>query len=317
MANYITIDGGTTNTRISLVENNEIIDTVKLQIGARAGIDGNSLLKSEIKKGIAEILARNHLTGNDIDRILASGMITSEFGLCNLEHITVPAGIRELNKSMYETVISEVSEIPFVFVRGVKTVGDILDKCDMMRGEETELMWIISEKQGKCIYILPGSHSKLIYTDEDGRITDFTTMLTGEMIYALSSSTILKDAVDLNESGIDSNYLKNGYTYCTENGINEALFKVRVLKNIFKCTPVQTYSFFLGAVLCGEINRILKSEVQKIVIGGKSQIKHAIAQLLKSCSSKEIICLTEEEVNTSTSAGMIKIYEWRGEKNLL
>ncbi len=33
MANYITIDGGTTNTRVSLICNNAIIATPKMSIG--------------------------------------------------------------------------------------------------------------------------------------------------------------------------------------------------------------------------------------------------------------------------------------------
>jgi len=312
MANYITIDGGTTNTRISLVKDNNVIDTIKLQIGAKASIDNNSLLKIEIKKAISQILKRNNFLEDNIDRILASGMITSEFGLCNLEHIATPAGIYELNKNMYEVVINEVSDIPFVFIRGVKTISDNLDKCDMMRGEETELMGIIRNDFGKCLYILPGSHSKLIFTDEDGRITYFTTTLTGEMIYSLSTGTILKDAVDMSVSEINSECLENGYTYCKEKGINEALFKVRVLKNVFKGTPIQCYSFFLGVVLCGEVTTILSSDVQKIVIGGRTQIKQAIAKLLEKHSNKEIICLSENSVNISTTLGMIRIYEMKG-----
>ena len=38
MSLYITIDGGTTNTRITIVKNKKIIDTIKLNIGARIGI---------------------------------------------------------------------------------------------------------------------------------------------------------------------------------------------------------------------------------------------------------------------------------------
>ena len=67
-------------------------------------------------------------------------MITSEFGLYNLPHITVPAGIKELYDAMKEVTIPEISEIPFVFIPGVKVTGEGLHKTDMMRGEETELV---------------------------------------------------------------------------------------------------------------------------------------------------------------------------------
>ena len=54
---------------------------------------------------------------------------------------------------MEKVVLSEITEIPFVFIRGVKTFSESFEDTDIMRGEETEIMGIISEKYGKCIYI--------------------------------------------------------------------------------------------------------------------------------------------------------------------
>ena len=42
MANYITIDGGTTNTRVNLVSEGKVEDTVKLGIGVKNNTDGIS-----------------------------------------------------------------------------------------------------------------------------------------------------------------------------------------------------------------------------------------------------------------------------------
>lgn len=309
MSIYITIDGGTTNTRISLVEDKKIIDRVKLNVGARAGIGDCNILKNEIRNGIKEIIRTNNLDESKIARILASGMITSEFGLCNLEHINTPAGIFELHESMHETVLKDVSDIPFVFIRGVKMMSDSFENTDIMRGEETELMGIINEGYGKCIYVLPGSHSKIIKTDEMGRIAEFSTMLTGEMIASLSEYTILKDAVNLKESNLDEEFLLKGYDFCKKEGINKALFKTRILKNTFKCEMNKTYSFFVGTILCGEIEQIVRSDVKTVVIGGKSQIKNAMAVILKNRDDKEIICLEEDVVEFSTVLGAVRIFE--------
>lgn len=305
--NYITIDGGTSNTRISLVKNKELVDTVKLSVGARNGINDTDELKNAVKCGIEEILQRN---GNcEIERILASGMITSEFGLYNLEHALLPMGLGDLHNAMEEVVLSDVSEIPFVFMRGVKFCGGEAHNTDIMRGEETELMGIMEKNDGECLYVLPGSHSKLIKVDKDGKICEFSTMLTGEMIWALSQSTILKDAVDLNQSEINNEYLLKGASYSKEYGINEALFKCRVLKNILKADKAQVYSFFMGTVLWGEIDRIIKSDAKKIVVGGRQQIKDAMCVILKEMTDKEIVPVPQELVEKSTSIGMIKIYE--------
>ncbi len=308
MRMYITIDGGTTSTRVNLVKDKIICDTIKLDIGARASMENRQKYIMAIKRAIDEITLKNEV--EYIERILASGMITCEFGLCNLPHINVPAGIDELHNAMYETIINEVSEIPFVFMRGVKIDSDDIGVFDMMRGEETELMGIMDDKYGECIYILPGSHSKIIKTDAQGRIVSFSTMLTGEMIFSLSQCTILKDAVDLSAE-INSEYLLKGYDYAESLGINKALFKVRVLKNKFKCSKEEVYSFFLGIVLCNEILSIMKDDAMTIVLGGKSQIKKAMSLVLVNKTEKNIIELDERTVEQSTPLGMIKVYEYK------
>lgn len=308
MSTYITVDGGTTSTRVNYLRGREILDTIKLDIGVRASIGNRDKYIRAIKDAIDEIVLRNKVS--EIKRILASGMITCEFGLCELPHIKVPAGKKELHEAMHETIIKEISDVPFVFISGVKIIGEDIDDCDMMRGEETELMGIIQEKYGECIYVLPGSHSKIIKTDKRGRIFSFSTMMTGEMIASLSQGTILKDAVDLRVDTIDREYLLKGYEYAQSAGINKALFKVRILKNILSCSNEEVYSFFMGIVLCDEILNIIEDETNTVVLGGKSQIKKAMALILREKTEKNIVELDEKTVDYSTSIGMVKIYEY-------
>ena len=93
-----------------------------------------------------------------------------------------------------------------VIVPGVKTEGETIADADMMRGEETELIGLMEHLESAAVYVLPGSHSKLIHVDGAGRIVDFTTMLTGEMIAALSQNTILKDAIYLAGTRLDESW---------------------------------------------------------------------------------------------------------------
>ena len=129
------------------------------------------------------------------------------------------------------------------------------------------------------------------------------------MIAALSQNTVLKNSVNLDSEEFSDDYLFNGYEYCRDNGINEALFKVRILKNIFECNNSEVYSFFVGVVLCGEIMQILKSKVSKIVISGRRQLKYAMSILLGKYSNAEIVCMSDEETDNSVTKGMLKIFE--------
>ncbi|MBQ9733271.1 MAG: 2-dehydro-3-deoxygalactonokinase, partial [Clostridia bacterium] len=219
------------------------------------------------------------------------------------------AGARELRRGGVSVTLPEITPIPFFFIGGVKTVGDTLAQCDMMRGEETELMGIL-EGYGEAVFVLPGSHSKLVRIDADGRIIEFKTMLTGEMIAAVAKGTILESSVDLSISDFDGAALLDGYRYAELHGINETLFKVRVAKNLFGKDAVYTYSFFLGAILKDEIAAILSMREQQVVIGGKAQIKRATAHILREVSDKRVVELDDATVDSSVVLGAIKIFEY-------
>lgn len=310
MTNYITIDGGTTNTRISFVRDYCIVDTVKYQVGAGIGVKNKQILRNTVRDGIIEILKRNHVQQKDITCVLASGMITSEAGICYLEHINAPAGLAELHDSVKRVILDDICEIPFVFIRGIKMDCQNFETADMMRGEETELMGIIDGTVEEGIYVLPGSHSKIVEIGKTGQIVRFWTMLTGEMIAAFSAHTILKDAVELENVQLNETYLMKGFYYCQENGINQSAFKVRVLKNMFSGTRDEVYSFFLGVVLCGEILEVEKKNPKKIVIGGREQIKKAMLLILKNVGDSEVLCVPDQMAVEATILGMIKIYEF-------
>ena len=306
MSNYITIDGGTTNTRISLLKDGVLTDTVKYEIGARASIEDKEPLRAAVREGIAALLSRNGLVEGDVRRILASGMITSEFGLYRLDHLIAPAGIAELHDAMEEVTLPEISPIPFVFMRGVRTEGD-LATSDIMRGEETELMGL--SPMPHSIYILPGSHSKIIQTDAKGRIAGFFTTLTGEMIAALSQNTILKGSVSLGDIPLCKKSLLEGYTLCKTIGLNAALFKVRICHTLKSYNESERYSLFMGVILCEEVERIRALGSDSVTVGGKKQIREALCILLGEICRMNVIPLTDEIIDTCVPLGAVRIFE--------
>ena len=307
MNKYITVDSGTTNTRVSLVCGGKVTDCEKFNMGARACADDRELFEKTLSVAIKDVLLRNSLCEGDVEKILASGMITSEMGLCPLEHIKIPAGIKELKNSMKEVLFENISTVPFVFVRGVKKEGETFEEFDVMRGEESELMG--SERgEGECVYMLMGSHSKIIKTDAEGKIIDFCTMLTGEMGESVAKGTILKNSLILGEE-LDKEALKKGYEFCKENGMSQAFFKVRVLKNFMNKSDKEVYSFYMGALLCGECEYILRKNPPSVVVGGNRHLKDALYILLCEYARSNVRKMTEEEVDFSTSAGLVKIYE--------
>ena len=306
MERYITLDGGTTSTKISVVTGGEIIDTVKVASGSER--DGYF---AAVRGGIAELLARCALSEADICRIIASGtMATSEIGIYPCDHLFTPVGIEDLKRGAVEVVIPEISAIPIVIVRGVKTACKALLDADMMRGEEAEIMGLLTDEGDECAFMLMGSHTKIVRV-VDRKIVDISTMLTGEMIAAISGGTILKHSFSVNSSALDVEFLKRGYEYRAERGESEAYFKVRVLKNIFGATDSEAYSFFLGIALFGEVEHIKRLGIGRVVVGGNRYLKDAVCALLEAFTDAEVKRLTDAEVDASVPFGLVKIFEFK------
>ena len=101
MKYYITIDGGTTNTRVHLVEYGRVTQSKKISLGARDCMGGSDALKDAITKEIDNITLQKGIKPDDISAIIASGMITCEYGLCPLAHLVAPVGIEELTTYKY------------------------------------------------------------------------------------------------------------------------------------------------------------------------------------------------------------------------
>lgn len=310
--NYITVDGGTTNTRISILRGHNIISTKKYSVGV--GNDKEKKLKSVLKSGICDLLEKTELAASDIECILVSGAITSEMGIVWLKHISAPCGLDEIAGSLHFMNLDDIAPIKFAFVPGVKMPGDNYEDVDMMRGEETELIGLCDKLREDTLYVLPGTHSKHISVDKDGRIFNISTEFTGEIISAVSKNTVLNTSIDLSSSKIDEKYLKEGYEYACNNGINSAFFKVRVLAVMLGRDNNCASSFFIGASLADEIQNIIKSPQKRVIIGGRYELKRPMSILLKENTSKEIVELSDETGDTAAAYGLVKIYEYRVSK---
>lgn len=308
MKYYISIDGGTTNTRVHLVCGEKVLASEKISIGAKDCIGGSEPLKQTIIEKIENICLQNSIKTEEIEAVIASGMITCEYGLFTLPHISAPAGLSELHSGIVKAE-KILGELDCYFIPGVKMLGSDALSTDMMRGEEAEIMGIYTPALSGAAFVLPGSHSKHIYINE-GRISNFKTMLTGEMISALAGGTILKGTVRLDFKEFDTPALLSGYDAAEILGLNDALFKVRIMKNLFDKTELECYSFFLGAVMHSEVNSLKNSGAKKAVIGGKGQLRESFATILRNRSSIEVITLPDTVTEQASAIGAVRIFEY-------
>ena len=294
---YLHIDGGTTNTRVTCSDGKHFSLCASSHVGA-----GNNAHLAEF---VRETLAANASEG---DIILASGMIGSKLGLCEIPHLPTPAGISKLHDGIRKVFLPEVSPYAIHFIPGVKNASERLQNTDVMRGEETELYGLCDSAEADALYLLPGTHTKSIRTDEHGRISDFCTYLSGELISALHKSTILGNSFEFYEE-TDPDFLCQGYVLCENAGINRALFKGRVLDTTFGCSSKQVYSYLLGAVLHDEIKELAAAGAKKYIFGGKKELCEPEKYLLEKYFRIQAFCPPEEICTTAAARGAVKIFE--------
>lgn len=293
----ITLDTGTTNTRVTLWKNEEVVDKVSCEVGVRnTAIDGNnSELKCAIREAINEILYKNGVSLNEIDKILASGMITSNVGLVEVPHLLAPVGIEDFANGMVSYSIPDVVDKEIWFIPGVKNnvMNISLENCeamDIMRGEEVETIALQERMrlEGAALIILPGSHSKFISVNNEGKITGCLTSVAGELISVITHNTIITNALENSlASEFDEKMIIEGYKNGKKSGLNRSIFSVRIIDQFIDYSVNEKANFLLGAVLSTDLQAIKNSSALKVseesnvIIGGKNILKDSFECILK------------------------------------
>lgn len=321
----VTIDTGTTNTRVRVWRNGSVIREECAEVGIRdCAKNGNkTLLIQSIKHAIGQALQGVGNQEKENCRFVASGMITSEIGLCHLPHQVAPVSIRQLAAGAVSRVIGEIGEEPITFIPGIKnSVADItldsIESIDVMRGEEVEVFGILSERPdlGAALIILPGSHSKFVLINENRQIVATATTMAGEIFDTLTHQTLLASSLDHQfAQELDQEYLLKGAELSQRVGLARSCFSVRLLDLFTGATVDQKSSFLLGAVLHSDLLAIKKSNALnitnniKIVISGKPILANALKLLIKNDSffTGEVTLLEDNRERPFSGLGAISV----------
>ena len=290
---YAIMDMGTTNTRLYMCKNDEVIGQALGAFGAGFGKNhGRQKLIERVNELLCELICKLSVSKNDVKCIVGVGMAGSEIGLCDVPHISLPVDARTLAQSVQEKKIDGI-DVPLLFIPGVKKCeGDEI--LDMMRGEECETVGLCSEVDlsDGAIFVLPGTHNKIVSVSSEGDIRDLSTTFSGELLNSIISGTILAGEVTHDFHIVESEVLL-GALYAKENGLNAALFHIRVMAKS-GADPDVTSSFLYGAVLSADIQLIKRlSQGKKIYVSGRKTLRDAYSLLLgEGCATalEDCVC---------------------------
>lgn len=316
----ICVDTGTTNTRVWLIRGDEVLATARAGVGVRdtAREGSPALLHNALRESIARV--RESTTDPPL-AVIAAGMITSPLGLREVPHLPAPVGLHDLAANVVSCRFPEITDLPIWLVPGVRSGPaecdrDSIGETDVMRGEETLCLGLAQMgllPPGSTLLNL-GSHWKLITLDSQSRIAGSLTSMSGELIHAAQTQTILAGSVPQTKpERIDSSWLRAGMREHRNSGLARALFCVRLLEQRGESSPEERLSFLIGAFLAADLDamlsrRLLIPECSVSIAGGE-----ALATAWKEALAEQAITaqvLRETEIEWGLLTGLRAMAEY-------
>ncbi len=326
MERKIVIDCGTTNLRVSIVdENRKILARVKRAGGVKyTAVDGhNGRLRMILSKAISEAMEQANIKPEEVSYCVASGMITSNLGLLEIPHLGAPASVRTLHNAMCTAFFADIAPLPITFIPGVRNDNGKVNlqnysSIDMMRGEEVEALGLykLLGLNEEAVLVLPGSHNKFVRMGKEGGILGCMTSISGELLDAVTNSTILADSVEhrfVSVGEYDPEMICEGALECFRSGLGRALFSGRILKELGAVPSNSLRNFLLGAVLAQDIlalrEWIAEAEKPKIVVSGNYPVGNAFMEVLKMSGFDNVMLASNEITQMMGLAGALMVYE--------
>jgi len=172
---FIAVDWGTTNRRAYRLDGSgKCVDQFEDDKGVLSVGDAFPAAVVEIRQRLGD------------HPLLLAGMVGSNRGWKEAPYVPCPAGLEDLSGHL--TWVGEREAI----VPGVSYVGN--GRADVMRGEEVQLLGAVAaglvDPMGLVCH--PGTHNKWA-TLRKGEISEFRTVMTGELFSLLKEHSILAD----------------------------------------------------------------------------------------------------------------------------
>ena len=241
---FIAVDWGTTNRRAWRIAGG----TVEQEFDDDRGV--LSVAKTDFPAAVAQI--REKL--GDLPLLMA-GMIGSNRGWVEASYVPCPAGLDEVAASICWAKGERTAIVP----------GLSSDPPDVMRGEEVQILGAVEDGlvPGDALVCHPGTHNKWAVL-EDGKVTGFRTVMTGEMFALLKERGILSDML--------KGEVADGPTF--REGVGRGLARVPLTAELFSVRasvllgkrPVDEAAAFTSGLLIGEdiaigLTRLFHDEV--------------------------------------------------------
>lgn len=185
--------------------------------------------------------------------VIAAGMVGSRTGWREVPYVECPADAGAIAAGVvpFESQCGLIHLVPGVMQGGTSP--------DVMRGEETQIIGALAREpdlDADALVVLPGTHCKWARV-EGGRITTFTTYLTGELFAMLRDHSIVgrpaRDATGGTEASRASAF-RRGLDAARASGAAGIAGKLFTTRSLFLCGELAAADAldYLSGLLVGE-----------------------------------------------------------------
>lgn len=190
--------------------------------------------------------------------VVMSGMVGSAQGWQEVPYLDCSIPLSELPAHLHPAQANR-------FIVPGYRYQDGADGIDVMRGEETQLLGVITLGYRDGWIVLPGTHSKWVLL-RDGVIERVATYMTGELFAMLSNSGTLSNLMA--DDRDDADAFAAGVRQARQlTPLSNALFRVRARVVTGAMPAAQTHSFVSGLLIGTEFAAALESQESITVIG--------------------------------------------------
>jgi len=326
MMSFLSCDWGTSSFRLRIVNlddasiHGEYVNEAGIQSAYQSFIENEEsesreifyfrILKNEIKS-MGESLNVN------LDGILVvcSGMASSSIGIKELPYANLP--LDTLGTSMKLEYFHSTDDFnhPLLLLSGVQSTDNV------MRGEETQLIGVVRQLKdfnGNGIFILPGTHSKHIWVNNN-QMTGFKTYMTGEIFHLMAYKSILSKSVkfDPSENEKSKAVFTEGIKVGAKNALLSVLFNTRTNELFGRYSKEENFHYLSGLLIGNELTNLVQEKEANIYLCSEGKLHPNYVIGMETLGLKPKI-LPTQWVSQSVIHGQIQVLNQtiNNEKNI-
>ena len=226
---------------------------------------------------------------------LMAGMVGSRQGWQEATYCACPAGFADIARQLSWMASEPASEAGRIAIvpglccerKGLASDNALAHLPDVMRGEETQVFGALQTLQLQdaqdVVMLLPGTHSKWVQV-ASGRITSFTTFMTGECYALLRQHSILARTLPTGDSPFDEAAFVQGVQIALRGvSLLQTAFSVRTLA-LFERLPAEALESYLSGLVIGEELRAQSLAVnQRVVLIANTALTQRYQLALAQC----------------------------------